>query len=229
MKSSAHSPQVLANHKQLLQRDAHLRRFGCDLRAGIAFVLAQALPLESPVLEIGTGKGRFLVQLAKHVRHLTTVDISAGEQQSARLNARYHKVENRIKFVLQDATRLPWPDHSFGAVATMNAMHHIRELEPVLEEMLRVVKPGGKLVLADFSPRGFQNIARAHRAEGKTHPREPHAFHDLYRGLRKRGLAARRRRGCQEEVLVIQVPADGLPARVPPAGRTSSRCSRPGS
>ena len=206
MTSLVHTSEVLANHKQLLKRDAHLRRFGCDLRAGVAFVLAQALPLENPVLEIGTGKGRFLVRLAKHVRDITTVDISAEEQQSARLNVRYFKVENRIKFVLQDATRLPWPDYSFGAVVTMNAMHHIREFGPVLEEMLRVVKPGGKLVLADFSPRGFQNMARAHRAEGKIHPHEHHSFRDLQRHLRKRGLATRLRKGCNEEVLVVQVP-----------------------
>ena len=211
MKSPARNLEVIANHKQLLKRDAHLRQFGCDLRAGIAFVLKQALPLESPALEIGTGKGRFLVRLAKHVSDITTVDISAEEQRSARLNARYFNVEDRIRFVLLDATRLPWPDHSFGTVVTMNAMHHIRKFEPVLKEMFRVVKPGGKLVLADFSPRGFQNIARAHRAEGKIHPREPHSFGDLQRRLRKRGLATRLRKGCNEEVLVVQAPAGPKP------------------
>ena len=207
MKSTAHNPEVLANHRQQLKRDAHLRRFGCDLQAGIKFVLSEALPLESPVLEIGTGKGRFLVRLARHVQDITTADISAEEQQAARLNARYHKVAGRIKFILQDAARLPWPDRSFGAVVTFNAMHHIRDLQPVLEEMLRVVKPGGKLVLADFSPRGFQTIARAHRAEGKIHPREPHSFRDLQRQLQKRGLIARLRKGCNQEVLVAQTPA----------------------
>jgi ubiquinone/menaquinone biosynthesis C-methylase UbiE len=155
MKSTTHAIEVLAHHRQQLKRDAHLRRFGCDLQAGIKFSLEQALPLENPVLEIGTGKGRFLVKLARHVRNITTVDISAEEQQAARLNARYFRVEDRIKFVLQDAARLPWPDQSFGAVATLNAMHHIRDFQPVLEEMLRVVKPGGKLMLADFSPRGW--------------------------------------------------------------------------
>jgi ubiquinone/menaquinone biosynthesis C-methylase UbiE len=207
MKQTIQDPEVLANHKQLLRRDAHLRRFGCDLQASIAFVLAQALPLKNPVLEIGTGKGRFLVRLARHVQNVTTVDISAEEQQSARLNARFHKVEDRIEFVLQDAIRLPWPDHSFDAVVTMNAMHHIGKFEPVLKEMLRVVKPGGKLVLADFSPCGFQTIARAHRAEGKIHLREPHSFRTLQQSLRKRGMTTRLRKGCNEEVLVVQVPA----------------------
>jgi len=207
MNSIAHTPEVIAHHREQLKRDAHLRRFGCDLRAGIAFVLKQALPLENPVLEIGTGKGRFLAKLARNVRNITTVDISAEEQQAARLNARYHKVENRIKFVLRDAARLPWRKHSFGAVVSMNAMHHIRNLRPVLKEMLRALKPGGKLVLADFSPRGFQNMARAHRAEGKIHPREPHSFRELQKSLRKRGLITRLRKGCNQEVLVVQMPA----------------------
>jgi ubiquinone/menaquinone biosynthesis C-methylase UbiE len=135
------------------------------------------------------------------------VDISAEEQRSARLSARYFKVEDRIRFVLQDAARLPWPAHSFSAVVTVNAMHHIRKFEAVLKEMLRVVKPGGKLVLADFSPRGFQNIARSHRAEGKIHPHEPHSLRDLQRRLRKCGLTTRLRTGCNQEVLVAQVPA----------------------
>jgi ubiquinone/menaquinone biosynthesis C-methylase UbiE len=155
---------------------------------------------------MGTGRGRFLVKLARHVRHVTTVDISAEEQQAGRLNARYHKVEGRIKFVLRDAAKLPWADRSFNAVVSMNAMHHIKNLRPVLKEMLRVLKPGGKLVLADFSPRGFQSIARAHRAEGKVHPREPHSFRDLQQLLRKRGLVTRLRKGCNQEVLVARLP-----------------------
>jgi ubiquinone/menaquinone biosynthesis C-methylase UbiE len=203
MTPTAKDPEVLAHHRQQLKRDAYLRRFGCDLQAGIKFILKQALPLESPALEVGTGKGRFLVRLAKHVNDITTVDISAEEQRCARLNARYHKVQDRIKFVLQDAARLPWPDRNFGAVVTMNAMHHIRNFQPVLAEMLRVVKPGGKLVLADFSPRGFQNMGRAHRAEGKTHAREPHSFRNLQQLLRKRGLVTRLRKGCNQEVLVV--------------------------
>lgn len=188
-------------------REARLRRFGYDSPAAIQFVLAQALPLGGAVLEIGTGKGRFLVELARHVAAVTTVDIAAEEQQCAQLNARYAGVEEKIQFVVQDAARLPWPDAMFDAAVTMNAVHHIAHFEQVLEEMLRVVKPGGKIVLADFSPRGFQIIARAHRAEGKTHPHERYDFRELQRMLRKRGLVTRLRKGCNQEVLVARVPA----------------------
>ena len=202
-----HDPETLANRQHTLEREAHLRQFGYDSPAAIQFVLVRALPLGRAVLEVGTGKGRFLVELARQVAAVTTVDIAAEEQQCARLNARYAGVEEKIRFILQDAARLPWPAATFDAAVTMNAMHHLAHLKQVLEEMLRVVKPGGKIVLADFSPRGFQIVARAHRAEGKTHPQEHYDFRKLQRLLRERGLVSRLRKGCNQEVWVAHVPA----------------------
>jgi ubiquinone/menaquinone biosynthesis C-methylase UbiE len=201
-----HDPETLANRRQILKREARLRRFGYDSRAAIQFVLGEALPLDGDVLEIGTGKGRFLVKLAQHVRTVATVDIAAEEQRCARLNTRYAGVEKRVQFVLQDARRLPWQARTFDAALSMNAMHHIAGFKRVVAEMLRVVKPGGKILLADFSPRGFQIIAREHRAEGKTHPREQHDFRKLQRWLRKRGVATRLSKGSNQEVLVGRLP-----------------------
>ena len=207
MKRPSHDPETLANRRQILKRVARLRRFGYDSPAAIQFVLAQALPLGGSVLEIGTGKGRFLVKLAPHAATVTTVDVSAEEQHCARLSARYAGVEEKIRFVRRDAARLPWRADTFDAAVTMNAMHHIPHFERVLEHMLRVVKPGGKIVLADFSPHGFQILAREHRAEGKTHPRERYDFRKLQGSLRKRGLTTRRCKGCNQEVLLALVPA----------------------
>lgn len=71
-------------------------------------MLAQALPLGGSVLEIGTGKGRFLAELVRHATVVTTVDIAAEEQRCARLNARCAGVEEKVRFVLRDAGHLPW-------------------------------------------------------------------------------------------------------------------------
>jgi ubiquinone/menaquinone biosynthesis C-methylase UbiE len=201
-----HDAETLANHRQLLKREARLRRFGYNSPAAIQFVLDQALPLGRSVLEIGTGKGRFLVKLAPHAAKVTTVDVSAEEQHCARLSARHAGVEDKIRFVRRDAARLPWRAATFDAAVTMNAMHHIAHFERVLEEMLRVVKPGGKIVLADFDSRGFRIIAREHRADGKVHPRERYDFRELQRSLSDRRLATRLCKRCNQEVLLALVP-----------------------
>ena len=108
MKRRTHDPETLANRRQILKREARLRRFGYDSPTAIRFVLAQALPLDGKVLEIGTGKGRFLIKLAHHVKTVTSVDVSAEEQRCARFNARYAGIVRKIRFVLLDAGRLPW-------------------------------------------------------------------------------------------------------------------------
>jgi ubiquinone/menaquinone biosynthesis C-methylase UbiE len=193
---------IRINHQRLMSRDALMRRFGYDPAAGVQFVLAQAMPLGGSILEIGTGKGRWLAALAPHAAAITTVDISPEEQRCARLNARYAGVETKIRYVLQDAAQLPWPDHTFDAAVTMNAIHHIPHFHQVLQEMQRVVKPHGKLVLADLSPRGFQIMSRIHRSEGRIHERYRCDFRDLSNRLRDRGWRTRLRKGCLQEAIV---------------------------
>ncbi len=83
----AQAEEARLNHARRAERDALFRRFGYDPDVAVEFVLAKALPLPGPVLDIGTGKGRFVVALAPHCTEVTTVDISASEQRFARLTS----------------------------------------------------------------------------------------------------------------------------------------------
>ena len=196
------SSEIIENHNRLVERNTRARELGYDFEEGIKFVLEQSLPLGDSVLEIGTGKGRFMTAVAPHVKELTTLDVSAEEQYFAQLNAAYAGIQGKIRYLIQDAASLPWPDKTFDAVLTMNAIHHIPHFEQVLGEMQRVVKPKGKIVLADFSPRGFQVISRIHRSEGKVHQRHFHDLRNFQRLLRNQGWTTRLRKGYLQEVLV---------------------------
>jgi demethylmenaquinone methyltransferase/2-methoxy-6-polyprenyl-1,4-benzoquinol methylase len=56
-----------------------------------------------------------------------------------------------IDFIAGDATELPFADHSFDAVTISFGLRNVHRPQLALEEMLRVAKPGGKLVIAEFS------------------------------------------------------------------------------
>lgn len=196
--------EAQTKHAELEARNAVHRRVGFDPDASVRFVLEQALPLRGRVLDIGTGKGRFVVPLARHATNITTVDVNGEEQQRARLEAMLVGVADRIRFVIHDARSLPWPAASFDAVVSWNVFHHLDDPGRVFGEMLRVLKPGGKFVLADFSPSGFRLMDEIHAAEGRRHPHPPSRFAHWRARLRHAGFAVRRVVACHEEVLVAR-------------------------
>ena len=199
--------ETIRNQRALKQREALFRRFGYDSTVSLKFILAQALPLPGHVLEIGTGKGRFLAAMAKHAERITTLDVDADQQRAAKLHVSRTRVGRQIRFIAHDAEHLPWADASFDTVASMNTFHHLDRPMRVFKEMLRVLKPGGKLVLCDFSPRGFQIFDRIHRFEGGTHPRLKDGLADFARLLRRRGWKTKRFKGCNQEILVATSPS----------------------
>jgi ubiquinone/menaquinone biosynthesis C-methylase UbiE len=194
--------ELSENHSRLLQRNKVYRQAGYDTGKNQRFVVAKAFPLKGRILEIGTGKGRFLVELLRRVPRVTTVDLSAGEQRFARMNVRQERPGGRARFVVADARKLPWRDRSFDAVVSMNALHHMPQWRRVLHEVERVVRPGGKVVLADFNRRGFAVFDRIHRQEGRIHERARYKFKDVVEWFRKRRWAVSMFKGDCQDVLV---------------------------
>ena len=113
------------------------------------------------VLDVGCGRGLFVVGAA---RRLTTglvvgVDIwnnndLTGNGKSAVLeNARCEGVFDKLTVIDADARELPFDDQSFDLVLSNLAIHtiaHAEERERALREILRVLKPGGRVVIQDF-------------------------------------------------------------------------------
>ena len=146
-------------------------RAGHDRLAAARFVAAAAGDLAGPALDVGTGKGLLAMALARRDLDVVSVDVNEEDSELAALLARDAGLAGRISFRLEDARSLPFAVGSFGCALMMDVLHHLDDAAPVAREMARVVRPHGKIVVADFTEDGFAMVAAIHRAEGREHTR----------------------------------------------------------
>jgi 2-polyprenyl-3-methyl-5-hydroxy-6-metoxy-1,4-benzoquinol methylase len=147
-------------------RHAEYLREGLDRLAAARLVAQLAGPAAGLALDVGTGKGLLAIELARLGLDVVSVDIDSDEQELAALLAREAGVSARIEFVVGNACELPYASGHFGCAAMMDVLHHLDDPRPVLGEMVRAVRPGASIVVADFSREGFEIVARVQRALG---------------------------------------------------------------
>lgn len=109
------------------------------------------------ILDVATGTADFAIaNLAAEPEKVIGVDISAGMLEMGRQKIRKAGLESRIELQLVDAEGLPFADNSFDAITVAFGVRNFENLEKGLQEMQRVLKPGGDLVIIEFSkPKGF--------------------------------------------------------------------------
>jgi ubiquinone/menaquinone biosynthesis C-methylase UbiE len=103
------------------------------------------------VLEIGSGRGGGASFVMRYLgpASMTGVDLSAGAVRYCR---RRHPVPG-LSFVRGDAGRLPHPSGSFDAVFNVESSHAYPSFERFLDEVVRVLRPGGIFLFADLRGR----------------------------------------------------------------------------
>jgi ubiquinone/menaquinone biosynthesis C-methylase UbiE len=111
-------------------------------------------------LEIGAGTGFFSLNLrqAGVLDEVHVTDISPGMVEAAERNA------ERLGFAIEgrtaDAERLPYEDGMFDIVVGHAVIHHLPDVEQAFREMLRVLKPGGRVVICGEPTRYGDFVAR---------------------------------------------------------------------
>lgn len=112
------------------------------------------------VLDMGCGRGAVLLLAAQHlttgravgVDMWRSADQSGNSEEAARRNAIAEGVAERVELQTGDMTALPFEDDSFDVVVSSLAIHNIRGRvgrEKAVEEAVRVLRPGGRLMIAD--------------------------------------------------------------------------------
>ncbi len=110
--------------------------------------MADELPPGSRVLEVAPGPGYFAVELAKLGYPVTGLDISRTFVEIARKNAEQAGV--RVEFRQGDAAAMPFADQSFDFLLCRAAFKNFTQPVRALQEMHRVLRPGGRAVIIDL-------------------------------------------------------------------------------
>ncbi|WP_052397356.1 methyltransferase domain-containing protein [Streptomyces sp. NRRL F-5123] len=102
------------------------------------------------LLDVGSGTGAPALRIARrHGVEVTGVSVSAVETDRATALARAEGLAERVRFERADALALPYGAGSFDAACAVESMSHIRDRAGALAQIRRVLRPGGRLVVAD--------------------------------------------------------------------------------
>jgi len=125
--------------------------FAVATRGGEAAKLAEMVRASKAdrVIDVACGPGTLALRFAPQVRWACGVDLTPAILQRAKQTAAAEGLANLV-FTIGDAHRLPFADNSLDIAITSYALHHMPDAPRVIAEMARVVRPGGRVGVADI-------------------------------------------------------------------------------
>jgi SAM-dependent methyltransferase len=143
--SSSHFDQIATVYDESLTAHvvAHYLRKRTEFVRGVS-------PPPGRVLDVGCGTGVLAARLADAGYETFGVDPSAGMLEILRAE------HPEVQAALASGTELPFEDSSFDLVLTVAVLHHIADpgdVQGTLAEMVRVARPGGRILVWDHNPR----------------------------------------------------------------------------
>jgi SAM-dependent methyltransferase len=108
------------------------------------------------VLDVGCGNGYVLLQYARHGAEVFGVDLTATAVRLSRQRFALAGLGGTFEEI--DGQRLPYPDATFDIVCSMGVLHHISDPRPLVDDIYRVLKPGGQLIVMLYHRDSWKNL-----------------------------------------------------------------------
>jgi ubiquinone/menaquinone biosynthesis C-methylase UbiE len=172
-----------------LPRSAFLSEVSHDIRG------------DEVVLDVGAGSGYFSLAIAKKLETGTVICLDSSEEMLRRLK---HKVEqegleNRVRVMKGEASSLELNDKSVDLAVSNFVLHEVSSPETVLMEIIRVLKPNGRVVLTDFL--GGTWLGKMEVAAHSADAHGPFSVNELETLFAKCGLRDVKARGVRSWII----------------------------
>jgi 2-polyprenyl-6-hydroxyphenyl methylase / 3-demethylubiquinone-9 3-methyltransferase len=113
------------------------------------------------ILDLGCGAGFLSNELAKEGFKVTGFDLS----QESLTVAKNHDSTKTVQYIQGNANLLPFEDASFDVICCMDFLEHVEDINPILKEVSRVLKPGGKFFFHTFNRNPLSRFVVIHLVE----------------------------------------------------------------
>lgn len=125
-------------------------------------------------LDACCGPGGLALALAPAVRHVTGMDFTPAMLEQAKLRQASSGVQN-VDWIRGDINDIPFEDARFAIVMCSSAFHHLVEPQRAFREIVRVCRPGGRIMIKDVTPA----TEKAQRYDATEKLRDPSHTHAL--------------------------------------------------
>jgi len=165
-----------------------------EVEAALLNILGK--PPYGDILDIGVGTGRILELLTPFIRSGTGIDQSREMLAIAR--ARLEEAASNCSVRQGDIYQIPFADESFDLAVIHQVLHYAEEPDRALKEAARVLRPGGRLVVVDFTPHDLEALREEHK-----HRRLGFADKELSAWFEKAGLKESKKKKLAGDPLTV--------------------------
>lgn len=136
------------------------------------------------LLDIGAGAGRFSIPLSEKGMHATSLDLDFHSLKRLKFK------NGNVNVVQSDARRIPLKENAMDMIVTVELVDVVHELELVIGEIGRILKPEGKLVFSFGNKSSFKGKLKSWRGTPYYH-----SYREVVNSLEKTGFTIVKRRG----------------------------------
>lgn len=155
-------------------------------------------------LDLGCGTGYFTPQLVDRCESVLGLDLAEGMLNFARQRLRDERPLQTVQWLCGDAEALPLADASLSGIFSSLAIQWCADLPQLFAELQRVLKPGGRILLATLGPRTLHELRQAWSAvDDYTHVNHFAPAEALHRAIDASGLQLTH---WQSEDIVLRYP-----------------------